>query len=207
MTLDILGGAVIVTDENGIIQHMSSVAETLTGWPCGEAAGKHLAEVYVLRDEESGEIIENPLSIMHMRSEFVPVSSKYTLISRNNIPVPVATTIMAVTDSEGKMKAVIVAFQDSSQMVMPEQFWNSYAANLHLSALLLDQQGHPGRAEACFKRALLIWERNLGAHHPKISRALEGLSAVYEKTGRVEEAKQLQAKAAAIRAGVPFSSS
>jgi tetratricopeptide (TPR) repeat protein len=114
---------------------------------------------------------------------------------------------MAVADSEGKMRAVIVAFQDSSQMVMPEQFWNSYAANLHLSALLLCSQGHHARAEACFKRALLIWERNLGSDHPKICRALEGLSEVYEKTGRIQEAKQLQGKAAAIRAGVPFSSS
>jgi AmiR/NasT family two-component response regulator len=54
MTLDILGGAAIVTDENGVIQNMSSVAETLTGWAYCEAVGKHISEVYVLRDEESG---------------------------------------------------------------------------------------------------------------------------------------------------------
>lgn len=206
-TLDILGGAVILTDEDGVIRSMSPVAETLTGWTGSEAVGKHLAQVYILRDQETGKIVDNPLSIMHLKSEYVPTSSKYVLISKNGTPIPIVNTIIGIRESESQFNGVIVVFQDSSQMVMPEQFWNSYAANLHLSGLLLCSQGHFLRAESCFKRALVIWETSLGNQHPRVSSVLEGLAEVCEKTGRPEEARELQAKAAAIRAGVPLSSS
>ncbi|MDQ7783758.1 MAG: response regulator [Desulfomonilaceae bacterium] len=206
-TLDILGGAVILADGDGIIRSMSPVAESLTGWTRAEAIGKHLSEVYVLRDEETGRIVEDPLSIMHLKSEFVPVSSKYVLISRNAVPIPVVNTLMGTRDSGGRISGIIAAFQDSSQMIMPEQFWSSYAANLQLSGILLRAQGHYSRAESCFRRALLIWERNLGKDHPKVARALEALAEVCQMSGRREEARELQTKAAAIRAGVPESSS
>ena len=206
-TLDILGGAVILTDEEGVIRSMSRVAETLTGWKKSEAVGRHVAHVYVLRDQDTGSIVENPLSIMHLRSDYVPTSSKYVLISKNGTPIPIVNTVIGIQGADSQTNGVIVAFQDSSQMVMPEQFWNSYAANLHLSGLLLSSQGHYVRAESCFKRALVIWERNLGTDHPKASRVLEAIAEVCEKTGRLDEARELHAKAAAIRAGVPVSSS
>jgi len=205
-TLDILGGAVILADGDGMIRSMSPVAETLTGWACADAIGRHLAEVYVVRDEETGQIVEDPLSLMHLKSEFVPASSKYVLISRNGTAIPVVNTLIGIRDSGSRIGGVIVAFQDSSQMVMPQQFWNSYAANLQLSGILLCAQGYYMRAESCFKRALLIWERNLGKEHPKVARVLEGLADVCQMTGRQDEAKVLLAKAAAIRAGVPVSS-
>ncbi len=205
-TLDILGGAVIVADADGVIRSMSPVAETLTGWTSTDALGKQLSEVYMLRDEETGKIVEDPLSMMHLKSEFVPISSQYVLISKNKTAIPVVNTLIGIGDSGSGVTSVIVAFQDSSQMVMPEQFWNSFAANLHLSGILLCAQGHYLRAESCFKRALLIWERNLGKEHPKVARALEGLAEVCQKTERNDEARELQAKAAAIRAGVPPSS-
>ncbi|MFH1115584.1 MAG: response regulator [Pseudomonadota bacterium] len=202
-TLDVLGGAVIIADGEGVVTSMSPVAETLTGWDAADAFGKRLAEVYVLRDEETGKIVEDPLSMMHLKSEFVPISSKYVLISRNCTAVPVVSTLIGIRDSGSRVTSVIVAFQDSSQMVMPEQFWNSFAANLHLSGILLSAQGHYQRAESCFNRAMLIWERNLGKDHPKVARVLEGLAEVCQMTGRNDEAKELQAKAAAIRSGVP----
>lgn len=205
-TLDILGGAVILADGDGTVKSMSPVAETLTGWKRDDAVGKHLAEVYVLRDEETGKIVEDPLALMHLKSDFVPTSTKYVLISRNGTTVPVVNTVIGIRDSDSRISGVIVAFQDSSQMMMPQQFWNSYAANLQLSGILLCAQGYYLRAEACFNRALLIWERNLGKDHPKVARVLEGLADVCQMTGRQDEAKALLAKAAAIRAGVPVSS-
>jgi len=205
-TLEVLGGAMILTDEHGFIRKMSSVAEELTGWKDSETTAKHLREVYVLRDEDTGEIVKDPLSIMHLKSEIVPTATRYALISRNGIPIPVVTAIVGVNDCEGDLDGMIVAFQDSSQMVMPEQFWNSYAANLHLSGLLLCNQGHYGQAERCFKRALTIWERHLERDNPKLSRTLEGLAEVCERTGNIDKAKELRARAAALRAGVPFES-
>lgn len=150
--------------------------------------------------------MKDPLSIMHLKSEIVPTATRYSLISRNGIPIPVVTAIVGVNDCGGDLDGMIVAFQDSSQMVMPEQFWNSYAANLHLSGLLPCNQGRYNQAEHCFKRALMIWERHLESDNPKLSRTLEGLAEVCKKTGRIDKAKEPRARAAALRAGVPFRS-
>ena len=205
-TLEALGGAMILTDENGFIRNMTSVAEALTGWKNSDAVNRPLGEIYLLRDEETGEMVGDPLSLMYLKSEIVPPSTRYVLISRNKVPIPVVTAVVGVNDPQGELDGVIVAFQDSSRLIMPEQFWNSYAANLHLSGLLLSKQGHYRRAEFCFKRALLIWELNLGSDNPKVSRVLAGLAELYENTGRLDESKQFRARAAALGAGVPLES-
>lgn len=201
-TLDVLGGAVIAANEKGIIVDMNSIAESLTGWARNEAVGRELAVVYRLMSQETGALITDPLSMAHFKSDLVPACSKYILVSRNNIQTPVVSSIIAVGEVRGAVSGVIVAFQDVTRLSMPHEVWNSYAANLHLSGLLLGSQGHFDRAESCLKRALFIWEGRLGREHPKVAKTLEALAGLYEQSGRQEEAAEIQARAAAIRAGV-----
>jgi CheY-like chemotaxis protein len=201
-TLDVLGGAVIATNEKGIIVDMNSIAESLTGWTKGEAVGRELAVVYRLMSQESGELITDPLSMAHFKSDLVPACSRYILVSKSNIQTPVVSSVIAVGEVKGVVAGIIVAFQDVTRLSMPNEVWNSYAANLHLSGLLLGSQGHYERAESCLKRALFIWEGRLGREHPKVAKTLEALAGLYEQSGRQEEAAEIQARAAAIRAGV-----
>jgi hypothetical protein len=47
---------------------------------------------------------------------------------------------------------------------------------------------------------LAIQEKTLGPDHPMVTTNLEGLAALYRKTGRTEEAAALEQRAAVIRA-------
>jgi tetratricopeptide (TPR) repeat protein len=55
-------------------------------------------------------------------------------------------------------------------------------------------------AEPEYLRALAIREKALGGDHPDVALTLESVAALYEDTGRREEAKHLRERAETIRA-------
>ena len=63
VTLDSIGDAVICTDIEGNITFLNVVAETMTGWPRQEAAGRPVAEVLQIRDATTGQTTPNPMAI------------------------------------------------------------------------------------------------------------------------------------------------
>ncbi len=54
-TMGSIGDAVVATGREDLVRFMNPAAEQLLGWSPGEAAGRTLAEVLVLRDAHSGE--------------------------------------------------------------------------------------------------------------------------------------------------------
>jgi tetratricopeptide (TPR) repeat protein len=65
-------------------------------------------------------------------------------------------------------------------------------------ATLYYQQGRYAEAEPLFKRALANQERTLGGNHPALVPTLYSYAALLSKTDREDEARKLQARAAAI---------
>ena len=61
-------------------------------------------------------------------------------------------------------------------------------------------QGRYAEAEPLYKRSLAIWEGALGPEHPNVATALENYSVLLRETGRYDEATEMEARAAAIRA-------
>lgn len=58
--LESIGDAVIVTDADARITHMNPVAENLSCWRPGDAGERLLSEVFVIVNEETGQLVENP---------------------------------------------------------------------------------------------------------------------------------------------------
>ena len=54
-------------------------------------------------------------------------------------------------------------------------------------------------ARPLYERALSIWEKSLGADHPKVATALVNLARLYLKTGNYDDAEPLLARALAIQ--------
>ncbi len=199
-TLNILGEAVIVTDQDGIIKHMNYSAETLTGWSQENALGRHFTQVYMLRDEKTGEILKHPIPTT-LKAGQVQGSSRHILVSNNKTEINIEQNVLPVHDSKGNFTAVVLAFQDVSQHGGEMQASFGHAANLYVSAALYCSDGQYSKAEPLYRRALMLFERNLGSDHPKVANVLTDLADVYTKMGRHEEAKKLATRAAEIRRG------
>ena len=69
----------------------------------------------------------------------------------------------------------------------------------NLGALYVTQ-GNYAEAEPLYRRALAIIEKALGPEHPNLATSLENYAALLRKTGRADEAAEMEARAKAIRA-------
>ena len=65
-TLKSIGDGVITTDTSGYVTYMNPMAEALTGWKRQEALGKALIEVFVIIDENTRQVVQNPGDIIEV---------------------------------------------------------------------------------------------------------------------------------------------
>ena len=198
--LDVIGGAVIVTDEKGVVKHMNSLAETLTGWRHHEAAGRDFSEVCKVKDRESGEDLPGFFGRVR-RQGFTAQDSGYALVAQNKSEINIELTILPLEDVDGRLSTVTFSFREVTQGGQGSQDWFSHAANLHLAAELCASDGAFAEAESFQQRALELLEKNLGGDHPKVAKGLEDLADIYKKLGKTQDAKMLEVRAARISAG------
>jgi tetratricopeptide (TPR) repeat protein len=67
-------------------------------------------------------------------------------------------------------------------------------------ANLYHSKGEYSAAESLYHKSLTIETASLGPNHPRVALGLENYAALLRKTGRAGEARELEARAAAIRA-------
>jgi PAS domain-containing protein len=91
VTLDSIGDAVICTDIEGNITFLNVVAETMTGWPRQEAAGRPVAEVLQIRDATTGQTTPNPMAMAIAHGRIPPPPSTIGPGSRPEQSSPSAT--------------------------------------------------------------------------------------------------------------------
>ena len=197
--VNVLSGAIIVTDEEGEVKHMNSLAESLTGWRVQEAVGKDLSEIYVLTDLKSRGHPANVFPFTQARGNPGPIS-EHVLISRQGTQIPITHSVVPLVDSKGRSSVVAVCFQEAPEDLSYPHDWFSHAANLYLAARMCHSEGQYLEAETFYERALSIVEKTLGSDHPKLAAWLEDLASVFRRLGKNNEAKMLDFRAARIRA-------
>jgi len=202
-TLGVLGGAVIGVDiRTGLIEFMNSVATVLTGWKQQDAVGQPLQEVFVLKDPKTQTPVEDPIP-QSLKPGSITGSSHYLLAPRHEEEIDIETRVIPTTDSKGEVAGAVLAFQDVSQDVWPDQDWFSYAVNLCLDADHARSCGEYATAESRYERALMTLVKHYGTDHPKVARVLEDLADVFHKMGNTQAAQQSRARAFEIRKSSP----
>ncbi len=115
VTLTSIGDAVIATDEAGLVTFINPVAQSLTGWPQEEAAGKPLSEVFRIVNEETRRPVENP-AMRAMRAGVVHGLANHTLLlARDGSEVPIDDSAAPIKDDAGKIIGSVLIFRDVSQ--------------------------------------------------------------------------------------------
>jgi two-component system, cell cycle sensor histidine kinase and response regulator CckA len=114
VTLDSIGDAVIATDTNGRIVRMNPVAETLTGWPAGEAQGRPLGEVFSIFNEDSGEKVASPVDRVLRDGLVVGLANHTVLVARDGASRAIADSAAPIRDAHGVVRGVVLVFRDQT---------------------------------------------------------------------------------------------
>ena len=115
ITLQSIGDAVITTDLQSRVLFMNPVAETLTGWPFGAAAGRPIAEVLPLLNEETRQAVDNPAVRVMREGQTVGLANHTVLITRSGREVPIADSGAPIRAEGGQITGAVMVFRDQSE--------------------------------------------------------------------------------------------
>jgi diguanylate cyclase (GGDEF)-like protein/PAS domain S-box-containing protein len=112
VTLNCIGDAVISTDISGNVTFLNVVAEKMTGWPCQEAAGRHMDEVFRVLDVTSREAVPNPMANAIRQDRTVHLPSNSILIRRDGFEIPIEDSVAPIHDRAGQAAGAVMVFRD-----------------------------------------------------------------------------------------------
>jgi PAS domain S-box-containing protein len=114
-TLSCIADGVLVTDATGRLTLMNPAAETLTGWKLAESMGSTLAEIFTIRNEDSGVRAECPLDRVLKEGRIVQERTPLVLESRDGHTTPIAYSVAPVHDLDGQTTGIVLVFRDVSE--------------------------------------------------------------------------------------------
>ena len=110
-----IGLASIRTDAGGRVVELNPVAESLTGWPHAEAAGRPLADVFRVEEEATRRPVLHPLADVLAGGPAVGLSDHTVLIDRGGVERRIDHGVAAVRDPAGAVVGAVLLFCDVSE--------------------------------------------------------------------------------------------
>lgn len=114
VTLMSIGDGVITVDAEGRVTMLNPVAEALTGWTRGEARGKPVEEIFRIINEETRNLVENPVKRVLREGTIVGLANHTLLISRDGTERPIADSGAPIRIADGAITGVVLVFRDQT---------------------------------------------------------------------------------------------
>jgi len=114
-TLYSIGDGVITTDKSGLIKQMNLIAEKLTGYTENEAKNQVLEKVFKIVNEESGQLVENPVTKVLREGKIVGLANHTLLISKHGERIPIADSGAPIFGEEGQINGVVLVFRNQTE--------------------------------------------------------------------------------------------
>lgn len=114
-TLHSIGDAVIATDRDGRVSFMNVIAEFLTGWPCAEALGRPLEEVFDVSTPGERAVITSAVQKVLRDGVVFHLMGDYLLRTRAGRSLPIDDSIAPIRADEGPVEGVVVIFRDRTE--------------------------------------------------------------------------------------------
>jgi diguanylate cyclase (GGDEF)-like protein/PAS domain S-box-containing protein len=115
VTLHSIGDAVITTDENGIVEILNPIAETLTGWSANEAVGQPLKDLFHIIDEETRKPLQDPVERCLSEGQIVSLASHTILVSRSFDEHSIEVSAAPINMDKSEVMGVVLVFKDVSE--------------------------------------------------------------------------------------------
>lgn len=115
VTLESIADGMISTDAEGRITFMNAAAESLTGRSAGEAIGRPVAQVFGLRSERTGEVLDCPVDTCFRQQKSVRIDDDAMLVSRDRVRRDIRCTAAPVLNQDGTLDGGVLVFQDVTQ--------------------------------------------------------------------------------------------
>ena len=143
ITLKAIGDAVIATDKQGCVEFMNPVAEALTEWKSGEAAGLPLVKVFHIVNEQTRAEVESPVVRALREGSIVGLANHTVLIGKNGTECPIADSAAPICSDKGEIVGVVLVFRDQTlehnYKVLFEKMLGAFATH----EIICDDAGHP----------------------------------------------------------------
>jgi diguanylate cyclase (GGDEF)-like protein/PAS domain S-box-containing protein len=136
VTLQSIGDAVITSDAGGRVDYLNPVAEELTGWERRAARGRPIEEIVVLRDDETREPAENPVSRCLREGRVTGLAANSVLISRQGQQVAIQDSAAPILDRNGAVIGAVLVFHDVSKERRLHRKLSYYASHDSLTGLI-----------------------------------------------------------------------
>jgi two-component system CheB/CheR fusion protein len=114
-TLASIGDGVIVTGPNGRVTFLNAEAERLTGWKTSEATGRTLPEIFHIVNEETRQVVENPVEKVLRLGTVVGLANHTVLIAKDGREIPIDDSGAPIRGSDGTMFGVVLVFRDFTE--------------------------------------------------------------------------------------------
>ena len=114
-TLRSIDDGVISTDSAGLVIDINPAAESLTGYPASEAAGRPVQEIFRIFDTETGEPLENPVEVSLREGRAAGLSNHTLLVSRGGAERQIADSCAPIRDASGEITGAVLVFRDVSE--------------------------------------------------------------------------------------------
>ncbi len=152
--LESIGDGVIITDAEGRIERLNGVAETLTGWPRAEAAGRHIAAVFDPFNALDHSSLPNPVLQVLATGSAVGLANHAAVVSRSGAQFQVADTAAPIRAADGTLEGVVLVFHDVTEAyhLREQQRIAAVAFDTAAPQLIADREGRVIRVnQACLE--------------------------------------------------------
>ncbi len=115
VTLRSIGDAVIVCDVEGRVTLLNKVAEQYTGWNAVEAAGKPLAEIFPIVNEQTGEPCQQPVEKVIRTGLTCGLANHTVLVRKDGSRIVIEDSGAPIRDSASRIIGVVLVFRDVTE--------------------------------------------------------------------------------------------
>ncbi|MDJ0808037.1 MAG: EAL domain-containing protein [Gammaproteobacteria bacterium] len=136
VTLHSIGDAVISTDASGHIMYLNPVAERLTGWQAGAAAGQYLGEVLHILHEETRQAAEDPVIQCLRDKQIVRLAGHPVLLSRTGQEYSIESSVSPIWGRDHEILGIVLVFKDVTEARNMSREISFHAAHDGLTGLL-----------------------------------------------------------------------